>query len=258
MWTMSSDRCVIELPSPDRDRVRCVMSLRGDGAGLYDGFNACHYVGDTPEHVADSRSRLARELDISPGRLVIPRQTHSVEVATISGESDLKHEYVGVDALVTSLSGVALCVNTADCVPVVLSDVANGVIGIAHSGWRGAVGRIAAKTVEAMAGLGADPAGIDVLIGAHICTGCFEVGEEVAEQFLLEFPGGDGDIVHRGYDKPHIDLSAAVIRTLKEAGVDASRIADIGICSRCGDIPLFSARRDGIASGRTLTAVMLR
>jgi len=233
------------------------MSLRGDDAGAYGGFNACHYVGDDPVHVAESRLRLARELDIAPERMVIPRQIHSTDVAVIADEAGLSCGYDGVDALVTSLHSVALCVNTADCVPVVLADVAHGVIGIVHSGWRGTVGRIAAQTVQAMVGIGADPSCIDALIGAHICRSCFEVGDEVSGRFFVEFPGCDGSIVRHGYVKPHIDLSAAVRRTLEETGVDSARIVDVGICSRCGSVPLFSARRDGIASGRTLTAVML-
>lgn len=240
---------------PYPDRVRCVMSLRGDGAaGAYGEFNACHYVGDAPEHVARSRSRLAMELGIAPECMVIPRQTHSLNVAVVN---DTGCDYNEVDAMVTNRHGVALCVNTADCLPVVMADVVHGVVGIAHSGWRGTVGRIAARTLEAMVSIGADPQSVDVLIGAHICAGCFEVGDEVAERFADEFPDCEGTILLRGYAKPHIDLSAAVRRTLIEAGVSESRVNECGICSKCGDVPLFSARRDGIASGRTLTAVML-
>ena len=254
---MSSDSDLIDLQSPMPDRLRCVMSLRGCGDGPYGGFNVCHYVGDRQEHVAESRRVLSEVLGIGLNRMVIPRLTHSLNVAVIDNDSDLLREYDNVDALVTKLSRIALCINTADCAPVILSDTVHGVVAVAHSGWRGTVGRIAARTLKAMVSQGASVSDIDVSIGACICPDCFEVGEYVASKFRQEFPDDDGRIVRSGYIKPHVDIAAAIRRTLVEAGVRSGRIVDACLCSRCGRLPLFSARRDGIESGRTLTAAML-
>lgn len=254
---MAGGCALIDLPSSRPDRVRCVMSLRGEGCGRYGGFNACHYVGDSTQHVVASRRLLAERLGIDEGRLVIPRQTHSCNVAVVRGADGLSATYDDIDALVTDQIRVALCINTADCVPVVLYDAVNGVVGIAHSGWRGTVGRIAVRTFDAMLSLGAEVQHVYVYTGASICCDCFEVGEEVAQKFRDAFPDDNGAIVRGGYPRPHVDLKAAIRRTLVEAGVDSLRIADMGICSRCGELPLFSARRDGIESGRTLTSVML-
>jgi hypothetical protein len=138
-----------------------------------------------------------------------------------------------------------------------MADVVNHVIGIAHSGWRGTVNKIAEKALSAMVAIGAQPNNIHALLGAHICADCFEVGTEVAQQFRDTFPNDINRIVLTGYHKPHISLSNAIQTSLITAGVPSANINDIGMCSHCGTTSLFSARRDGIKSGRTLTSAML-
>lgn len=224
--------------------------VAGTAAGPYAGFNCCHYVGDDQVHVAECRRQLAGMLGIGVDRLVIPRQTHSLNVAVIdslpAGELD------DVDALVTRLEGVALCINTADCVPVVLCDPEARVIGVAHSGWRGTVGGIAAATLEAMETLGAEASRVKAWIGPSICVDCFEVGEEVAARFAPRFVARRHE-----WPRPHVDLQSAVAATLEEAGVSRQSITHAVECSRCNPTRLFSARKEGIASGRTLTVAML-
>lgn len=219
----------------------------------YSGFNACHYTGDDPRHVKACRSALCKELGISECQLIIPRQTHSTNVATIGYEKPMLEN---VDALVTRRTDVALCINTADCVPVVMSDANARVIAVAHSGWRGTVGRIAARTVEAMTRLGASPHDIIVAMGPCICPECFEVGDEVVEAFATEFPDA-GEIIIPRTPRSHIDLAAAIRHTLVEAGVPESSIIGPTACSHCNPDKLFSARTHGIASGRTLTVAKM-
>lgn len=215
----------------------------------YAGFNTCDYTGDDARHIAECRAELARKLGIDLHSIYFPRQTHSVNVAVIDG-SDVDLE--GVDALVTALPGVALAIHTADCVPIVLADPEAGVIGAAHSGWRGTVGNIAAKTVEAMTRLGAKPGRVVAAMGPCICADCFEVGEEVAEKFE-----GMGCVL-RTFERPHVDLPEAVALGLAAAGVPRRNIAMPPACSRCNPHDYFSARRLGINSGRTLTVIMRR
>lgn len=223
----------------------------------YDGFSACHYTGDDPARVADCRRRLCDALGITPEALVIPRQTHSARVAVIT-ELPVSEELLdGVDALVTALPSVALAVNTADCVPLVMTDPQAGVIAAVHSGWRGTVERIAAKSVAEMVKAGADPVRIRAAMGPCIGPECFEVGREVADQFEAAFPGGSTVInpAKKG-ERPHVDLPRAVALTLMEAGVSSEAISMPAACSRCDHRRFFSARRLGVGSGRTLSVIM--
>ena len=138
--------------------VEAFSTTRGevDKRNAYSGVNLCDYVGDDALRVLDARLTLAMQLGVSLDDLVMPRQTHSCRVAVIdehfrSLDIDKQEQALeGVDALVTSLNGVIIGVNTADCVPIVLVDGQAGVIAVAHAGWRGTVGRIVAAVVEEM------------------------------------------------------------------------------------------------------------
>lgn len=226
--------------------------IEGDN---YSGFNACHYTGDDINHVNSCRTELCEALNIDYSRLIIPRQTHSLNVALIN-KVPVNVDYIeNVDALVTTMSDVAIAVNTADCVPLVLIDEVARVIAVAHSGWKGTVGRIASKTVTTMVECGADVARIKVAMGPCICGDCFEVGDEVVEQF--KNAGFDNpQVVLKGYGyREHIDLPQACRQSLVETGILEENIKMPIACSRCNQSKFFSARRLGINSGRTLTVV---
>ncbi|MCC2724216.1 polyphenol oxidase family protein, partial [Phocaeicola vulgatus] len=74
------------------------------------------------------------------------------------------------------------------CLPVLLADPVTGVIGAAHCGRRGLERGIIESTVELMKLKGADPTNIIATLGPHICGDCYEVGDEVADQFVKRFP----------------------------------------------------------------------
>lgn len=233
-----------------------------DRRNAYSGVNLCNYVGDDALRVLDSRITLAMQLGVDLDDLIMPRQTHSCRVAVIdehfrSLDIDKQEEALeGVDALVTSLTGVVIGVNTADCVPIVMADPQAGVIAVAHAGWRGTVGRIAKNAVEVMCRQGARAERIHATMGPSICQECFEVGDEVVEAFKKAH-FDLGAIVKRNADtgKAHIDLRAANRDVLVAAGVPADNTVLSQHCSRCESDRFFSARRLGINSGRTFTAI---
>ncbi|ROT08951.1 peptidoglycan editing factor PgeF [Muribaculaceae bacterium Isolate-104 (HZI)] len=225
------------------------MRSATDVSDPYDGFNTCSYTGDAAEHVESCRSEVAQLLGIDAGALIMPRQTHSANVKIIYRHSVSLED---TDALVTCMRQTALCIHTADCVPVVMADVEAGVIGAAHSGWRGAEKRIVAATVDAMCSLGARPDRIVASMGPSICPKCFEVGDEVAQKF--ERYGAVSRINHVA----HVDLYRVVAATLEDAGVNSRNISLPPTCSLCDCDNYFSARAMGVSSGRTLSVIMLR
>lgn len=228
--------------------ITAFSTVRGAGANdadPYSGFNACHYTGDASAHISDCRAALAREAGVSDFQLVIPRQTHSDNVTVVSA---LPCAPENCDALVAGSDvGAVLCVNTADCLPVVFADPDARIIGVAHAGWRGIVNGILKRTVLKMAEAGADVKRIHAEIGPHICGNCYETDAEFARQFnRFARPA-----VKAG--KAYVDLAAAAISQLREAGLQ--HVADCGICTYEHPSELFSARRHGVASGRILTAI---
>ena len=249
----------------DAPGIGVVQTLRGEvePRNPYSQWNLCDYTGDDALRVLNARLTFCQQMGIDLDQLVMPRQSHTTHVAVIShdfldADIDQQEQLLNdIDALVTALPGICIGVNTADCVPIALADPTHGIIAIAHAGWRGTVGRIAQHTVETMCRLGATPANIHATMGASICADCFEVGDEVPqafEQACFDMT----EIVRRNATtgKAHIDLWRANRQVLLAAGIPADHITLPTACSRCHSDRYFSARRLGIHSGRTFTAIM--
>ena len=154
------------------------------------------------------------------------RQVHGAEVVRVDGPGDAAGAQA--DAVVTAEAGCAIAVLTADCAPVALAS-AEGVIGVAHAGWRGVVAGVIDATVQEMRALGATE--IEALIGPCIRPECYAFGSDDLEQVAAVL--GDGVRATTSAGDPALDLPAAVHTALVAAGVDPSATADIGVCTAC-------------------------
>lgn len=250
------------------DGIEAFTTLRGSAKGNdpYSQINLCNYTGDDTSHVAQCRIDLCHVLGITPQHLVMPRQTHSADCVIIDEDffaldNNAKQQMLyGKDAIITNLQDVVIGVNTADCVPIVLTDPDNGIIAAVHAGWKGTVKRISANAIHTMVTrLGANTCNIFAVIGVSICQDCFEVGDEVLDQFA----DAKFDTRHIAYrnistGKAHISLQEANKGILKECGIPPQNISLCGICTRCNPSTYFSARRLGINSGRVFTGIIRR
>ncbi len=122
---------------------------------------------------------------VLPMRVVQAHQVHGDRVAVVTSAGTTREELEGYDALVTDVPGVAIGARTADCIPVLMYDPVRRVVAAVHSGWKGTVLKIAAKTLAVMASkYGTRAADILAVIGPGIGPESFQVGPEVAEAFL--------------------------------------------------------------------------
>ena len=153
------------------------------------------------------------------------------------------------DILATDLPGVALVVQTADCVPILLAGRRS--VAAVHAGWRGSAKNAAAAGVAALSGLGERPEDLTAFLGPSIGACCYEVGGEVAAQFAGEFArrscGG----------RFHLDLAAVNRSQLEASGVSPSRISSHPACTKCGGEAYASYRRDGAAAGRMIALIAM-
>lgn len=154
------------------------------------------------------------------------RQVHGRRVVVVDGPGAGSGQRG--DAAVTTRSGCALAVFGADCAPVALASD-EGVIGVAHAGWRGVLAGVIGATVEAMRSLGA--VGIEAVIGPCIRPGCYDFGPSELDAVANHL--GDGVRSTTASGRPALDLPAAVRVALTVAGVDGGHIADVGICTAC-------------------------
>lgn len=211
----------------------------------------------------------AVEGELSANDIVLPVQTHSCNVKEVgpTGESLDGEGLEETDALITRQRGLTIGVRTADCVPILLYAPDIMAVASIHAGWKGTIGRIAAKTVERLVIMGADPARLQALLANCICLACYEVGEELAAEFL-KIPGLEPCVTHgryvdplgeRTFDerKPHLDLCLANKIILEEAGVPADNISSTEICTRHSGLSLPSWRRNPGTRKRMITWIRL-
>lgn len=242
--------------------VSCFFGRRGGvSRGLYDSLNGGVESGDDPAAVAENRRIAAAAL--GAGGLLSLRQRHSGICVTADVPWADGREPEG-DALATAVPGLALAVQTADCAPVLLRGRrADGapVVGAAHAGWRGAVGGVLERTIDAMGRLGAAPDTIHAAIGPCLGPRSYEVSAGFDAPFRAQDPA-NGAFFRPGARAGTLmfDLPAYVARRLALAGIGLVDAAGVDTCAAPADY--FSYRRSQHARapdyGRQLSAIMIR
>ena len=167
--------------------------IGGVSEGVCSSMNLSFARGDKEEAVRENFRRIAAALDVKVENMVFSKQTHTTNVRVVTEEDRGKGtvkplDYDQVDGLVTNIPGFCLATFYADCVPLFFVDPVQKAIGLSHSGWRGTVGKIGKITVETMRKeYGTDPADVLAAVGPSICQKCYEVSEDVIEQFRINY-----------------------------------------------------------------------
>jgi len=223
----------------------------GVSVGAYASMNLGLRWGDEPEAVHENLRRLAAAGHFAAERLVRVQQVHG-DAILAAHEVDASSEADAIWRHREHPGEHVLGVLTADCVPVLLVDRQGHACAAIHSGWRGTVAEIAAKTATLMCErAGIAPEDLFAAIGPCIEVDAFEVGFEVAEQF-------DPAFVQRQPDrKPHVDLVAAVRAQLERVGVPSQQIERVGACTHANPQSFFSYRRAGAGQGQHLAFIGL-
>ncbi|HYP42337.1 MAG TPA: peptidoglycan editing factor PgeF [Chloroflexia bacterium] len=214
----------------------------------------------TPQHPPDpavalaNRRKLAQRLDISLDNIVGCRQIHGTQVALVTradaGRGMYPHlpSIEGADALLTCTPDLYLLALSADCPPVFFYDPARGAIGLAHSGWRGTIGRIAANVVEAMVdNFGSDPADIVAAIGPGIGPCCYSIGQNVLDAAKSAFaltPTSAPPILEEREGLTYFNLPQAIHQTLCDAGIPEKNITVEPVCTAHNTNVFYSHRAE--------------
>jgi YfiH family protein len=224
----------------------------GASRGPYSSLNLSYWVADNSRSV-DVNWQRARQLMPRGVRFAQLNQVHGKAIHTIRPRDDADPRPEG-DGLVTAITGVVLCIFTADCVPVLLTDEERGVIGALHAGWRGTLAGIADAGVRAMVRQGARASGVRALLGPSIGPCCYEVDNELARRFERRFERAHTH-VHPSdrTGKAYLDLRGIVADELVVAGLNRERIQKVGPCTKCESEHYFSRR----AAGGAVTGLQL-
>jgi YfiH family protein len=211
----------------------------GVSTGGYASLNVGIGSNDAPGLVAENRRRAADA--VLPGaRLATVYQVHGADAVSILEpfEDQLRPH---ADALVTNRAGIALGILTADCAPVLFADVAAGVVGAAHAGWKGALGGVTDTTLMAMETLGADRSRIVAAVGPCIAKASYEVDAAFRARFTAEEGEADRFFTDARAGHAQFDLSGYVAHRLARAGV--GRVEIVGLDTYADEARFFSYRR---------------
>lgn len=245
----------------ERHGMRHGFTLRRGGAsrGVCASLNFSAREADLPERVRENWRRIEAAANLPRRGWALLSQVHGARIERIeAGDSFCHHRrhHPEADGMVTVRPAVVLGVLTADCLPVILAAPAAGAVGIAHAGWRGTLAGVAAATAQALADLtGVAPADLVAGLGPAIGRCCYQVGEDVHEAFLLAWGPGLARRVFTQADPWRLDLQAANMIQLREAGIPARHLSQVPLCTSCRRDLFFSYRRDGHRSGRMLNFV---
>lgn len=212
------------------------------------------------ERVSEAWTLAAGEVGVDPTRLVRLKQVHGAHVVVASREQTSLPAPIEGDVLVSDDPELALAVQAADCVPLLLADPASGAVAAAHAGWRGTAARAAGAAVRALAmHYGAKPKDLVAAAGPSIGPCCYEVGGELPDIFRRA--GHEEASIARWFirrnGRDRLDLWRATQDQLEAAGLEPSRVHVARLCTVDHREWFCSYRAEGRGVGR-IAAIIRR
>jgi YfiH family protein len=243
---------------PDWDVPNNVVAMStvrfpGSSEGSYNGCNLATHVGDNLDHVSKNRKALANSL---PDGVEFKwlNQVHGTNLVEVNKLDPL----VIADASFTQAVGVACCILTADCLPILLTTRMGNIVAAVHAGWRSLAGGVLEKTVSRLATSSSD---VMAWLGPAIGPCHFEVGKEVRELFLKSAHEETKNQLAECFqpskhqNKFMADLYQIARVKLSTLGVNA--VFGGGLCTYCQEDDFYSFRREN-PTGRMATLIYLK
>lgn len=219
---------------------RILFTSRSGGSSStpYLSFNLSQRVADDPLVVAKNRHFLLSEFSVDS--IFYMDQVHGTDIIEVTSETKTAPI---ADAIFTREKNVALAVQVADCIPLLLSS--SSMVAAVHVGRKGLTSGIIEKVIELF--YEGEDTQIKADIGPAICGKCYEVDLETYESVIALVPETATSIQRR-----HLDLIKGAKNKLDRSGI---AVRDWGICTKENQ-NYFSYRRDGV-TGRQVGVIAL-
>jgi YfiH family protein len=215
----------------------------------FSSLNVGESAGDSRDNVVENRRRIFHVFDQSVDSIFDVWQIHSnhVKFTRIPRKSGTKHEQA--DAILTDSKDVSLFMQFADCVPILIYDPINNIIGIVHAGWQGTVKRIVQNTMKYLIDtFSSDPKLILAGIGPSIGPDHYEVGKNVIIEVEDQLGDIRSEVLITNNGKTYFDLWKSNELLLLQSGVKNIEVAKM--CTACNLGDWYSYRLEGQKSGR--------
>ncbi len=240
-------------PAPAGVRTWQTVREGGCSNGRYASLNLGDHVGDDPAAVAANRAAVVDGLNVACDPVWL-EQVHGTRIADLDSIGRRRFSdaaAITADGAMTRARGTVAAVMTADCLPVLLCNVAGTEVAAAHAGWRG----LAAGVLEAaVAAFDAAPESVIAWLGPAIGAAAFEVGADVREAFVRLGPAYEAAFRENARGRWQADLYRLARCRLKAAGVRS--ISGGGYCTYTDSTRFFSHRRQN-PCGRQATLIWL-
>ncbi|MEN6623897.1 MAG: peptidoglycan editing factor PgeF [Smithella sp.] len=233
----------------------------GGSRDEYSSLNMSFREGDEELQVMHNWGKMAGSFAIPIENFLVLNQVHGDDILIIKSRESYfsSGDALNYDAIITNRSGLALCIKTADCVPVFIIDKKKKVIAAVHAGWKGTALGITAKVIQLMKSqYGSNPQDILAAVGPSIGFCCYEVDSIVADAFA-EHKGKKNFLFQvKGKNKWMLDLPEANHQQILECDVPETNIELSGLCTKCNQDLFFSHRGSGGITGRQINFLMLK
>ena len=204
---------------------------------------------------SEDMKRFSDKYGFNHDNIVYNTQVHGADICIVESGDDFTENGKEADGLITNLRNTPLLIFTADCVPIVFYDKQQGVVALAHAGWRGTYGNIAGEMVNIMIDkYGCKVEDIKTIIGPSVSVDNYEVSYDLIEKFAaLEVQGYYKEVDGKYY----LDLWKLNKELLKKCGILEDNIKIIDFCTVRDNDKFFSYRLDNATSKRIGTVIQL-
>ena len=216
----------------------CFFSRKaGFSKGIYKGLNCGRGSKDNKKNIIRNLGYVSKKMHVKRNELVLMHQSHSNRVIEIK-KSNYKKK-INADAMVTKVKGLALGVVTADCIPIIIYDFKNEIVGCVHAGWKGAISGIIKNTISKIKKLSYSNK-IFASIGPCISKKSYEVDLIFYKKFLNKSKKNKKYFSHKNKYKKLFDLRKFVADKLIALEV---KVDHVNRDTFRGKINFFSYRR---------------
>ena len=200
----------------------CFFSNRnGYSKGIYKSLNCGQGSKDSKKNIKKNLKLVAKKMQVKLENLVLMHQTHSNNVIEIKKMNYKRKIYA--DAMITKMRGVSLGVLTADCVPVILYDSRNKIIGCIHAGWKGAFKEIIKNTIHKIKKISSNSK-IYASVGPCIGLKNYEVDVKFYKKFISKSTKNKLYFLHKSKSKKLFNLRRFVTDKLKQCKVKVDQV----------------------------------
>ncbi len=205
--------------------------------------------GDSRDHVIENRKRIFDCVGRKPESIFDVWQVHGTDVICAEHPRALDAEHQKADIIITNRPEVTLLMRFADCVPILLFDPIQHVVGLVHAGWMGTVKKAVSAAVMSMEEkFSCQPRNIHAGIGPSIGPDHYTIGDDVIQWVRRSFGNRADEILINSSNSTRFDLWRANEILIQEAGVEQIEVARI--CTACENDDWYSHRAEYGMTGR--------